>query len=269
MNFSEIEKEVIYLRAVKEIVDSMVNYEVLNLIGNDPDSEIRFKSSIHQKFFNIILVDFFSSPGKKFIIKQQPYLEILFLICQKPNFNENGSINNLVLSVEEFKNWLEQEIKEEIWLPSIEMNGVLSLKRIEFLKICGNISKHNFTRLSIAVKQLEQIFKRNKLSIDCEDALLILDEFYEIYHTDIFNYLGSTIAEFLNNIRWGIYYYLQPEFSRSIKWESGDPPKYKYTYPKGLINKFAKSCYLKLMNEVRSEPYMRKFKVTEILKLRY
>src|SRR5215218_1142153 len=44
------------------------------------------------------------------------------------------------------------------------------------------------------------------------DALLALADFYEKFHTDILNYHASTIAEFLNNIRWGIYEYLQPEF---------------------------------------------------------
>jgi hypothetical protein len=105
--------------------------------------------------------------------------------------------------------------------------------------------------------------------VTIEESLLALTDFYERFHTDILNYHSSTIAEFLNNIRWGIYEYMQPEFHRSIVWESGDPPKYRYIYPDAVTSRLAKECYWELMNEVRSAPYMRKFTVTKSLKLRY
>ena len=100
-------------------------------------------------------------------------------------------------------------------------------------------------------------------------ALLALAEFYERFHTDILNYHGSTIAEFLNNLRWGIYEYLQPEFRRSIIWEAGNLPMYRYTYPDGVVTNLAKNCYWELMNEVRIQPFMRRLQVTRSLKLRY
>ncbi|WP_199303242.1 hypothetical protein [Coleofasciculus sp. FACHB-SPT9] len=269
MSFSETEREVIFLKAVKELIDEMVNYEVFDLNGSDPESQIMFHSITHQRFFNIILVDFLSCSDKKVIGEQQSYLSAIRSICQSPSFNEGESINNLVLATDRFIDWLEQEVQVETWLPSIETNAVLSIKRIEFLKICGNISKHNFSRLSGAVNELIKIFKRNNVDIDLEKSLLVLNEFYERFHTDILNYHSSTIAEFLNNIRWGIYEYLQPEFCRSIVWESKNPPIYKYTYPLDIKNEFAKSCYWELMNEMRSVPYIRRFQVTKWLKLRY
>jgi len=99
--------------------------------------------------------------------------------------------------------------------------------------------------------------------------MLALDDFYQWFHDDIFNYHASTIAEFLNNIRWAIYEYLQPEFHSSIVWESREPAKYRYTYPGGVSSKLGKSYYSDLMNEVRSAPYVPRFQVTKWLKLRY
>ncbi len=55
---SGIEQEVIILKAIKELIDSIVNFELMSLLGNDPDSQIAFKGYTHQRFFNIILVDF-------------------------------------------------------------------------------------------------------------------------------------------------------------------------------------------------------------------
>ncbi len=53
MDFSDIEKEVIFLKAVKEMIDDMVNHEIFTLFKSDPQSELRFNSMTHQAYFNI------------------------------------------------------------------------------------------------------------------------------------------------------------------------------------------------------------------------
>lgn len=269
MIFSPIEREVIFLKAIEELIDSMVNYEVLSITGVSPHSEIRFKSTTHQKYFNIILVDFLSCSDKKVIGEQLSYLSALTTICQTPCFDKNGSINGLSVATKEFIDWLEQEVQVETWLPSIDKNMALLIKRIEFLKICGNISKHNFSRLSGTANDMLGVLKRNQVNIDLKEALVVLDDFYEKFHFDILSYHASTICEFLNNIRWGIYEYLRPEFHRSFVWKGGSPPSYEFTYPNDVKTDFAKHCYWDLMNEVRSVPYVPRFQVTRWLKLNY
>lgn len=135
--------------------------------------------------------------------------------------------------------------------------------------MCGNISKHNFLRLGRVSKELKEILEKSGISITIDDSLLSLADFYERFHSDVLNYHSCTIAEFLNNIRWGIYKYLQPDLQRSIVWEDGEPPKYQYTYPEGVNAKLARECYWELMNEVRNPPFMRRFKITKWLKYRY
>ena len=265
---SGIEQEVIILKAAKELIDSMVNFELMSLLGNDPDSEIAFKSITHQRFFNIILVDFLSCTDKKGPIKQTSYLGGLREIVDNPCFDENNSVHNLKVATKEFKDWIEQKVEVAVWLPSIDKETKLDISRFNFLKMTGNISKHNYLRAIGVANDLKDILLKSGITVDINEALLALAEFYERFQ-DILGYHSSTIAEFLNNIRWGIYDYLQPEFNKSIVWEGGDPPKYHYTYPKEIQSEFAKACYWELMNEVFREPYMRKFKVTKWLKLRY
>ncbi len=267
---SGIEQEVIILKAVIELINSMVNFELMSLLGNDPDSEIAFKGYTHQRFFNIILVDFLSCTDKKGPIKQTSYLGGLREIVNNPCFDENNSVHNLKVATQEFTDWLDQKVEVDVWLPSIDKDTRLKIKRLDFLKMTGNISKHHSLKLTVTAGKLKQFLSNNGITVDTDEALLALAEFYERFHTDILSYHSSTIAEFLNNIRWGIYDYLQPEFNRSIVWEEGSNlPKYHYTYPKEIQGEFAKACYWDLMNEVRSKPYMRKFKVTKWLKLRY
>jgi hypothetical protein len=270
MKFTNIEKEIIFIKAITELIDSMVNCEIFDLSGDDPHSEVSFKSITHQKYFNIILLDFLSCPDKKVLGEKQSYLGATKAICQSPNFNRNNSVKNLTMSTQEFVDWIEQEIQVEILPPPIDIETTLSLKRIEFIKICGNISKHNFSRLSGVANELIGIFKRNSISITFEDALLVLDDFYQRFHYDLLNYHGSTIVEFLNNIRWGIHEYLQPEFQQSLVYEGTEHSQmYHYTYPEKTNDAFAKNCYWDLMNEVSSAPYVRKFQVTRYLKMSY
>lgn len=149
------------------------------------------------------------------------------------------------------------------------METKLSIKRAEYIKICGNISKHNFTKLSGVTGDIINIFGRNKKELNFEEALQVLDDFYEKFHDNALSYRLSTIAEFLNNIRWGVYEYLQPEYERAMVIDKNVTIKHEYNYPDDINNKFAKECYWELMDEVRSKPYIPRFKVEEILKKHY
>lgn len=269
MELKRIEEEVIFLKAINEIIDSMLNFEILSLNGSDPDSSIMFESSTHMSFFNIVLVDFLSMTDKSAPVNQTSYLGALRSISENPCFNIDNSIENLRLATQDFVDWLQQKVEVDIWLPSIDAKTTLKISRLTFLKMCGDISKHNFLRAAGVAKDIQKALGESGIPIEMDDALLSLSDFYGRFHTDILNYHGSTVAEFLNNIRWGIYEYLQPEFQSSIVWDKDNPPMYRYTYPQGVSTKLAQECYWALMNDVRRQPYMRRFQVTRWLKLRY
>jgi hypothetical protein len=99
----------------------------------------------------------------------------------------------------------------------------------------------------------------------------VLPEFWEWFHTHLFGYHLSTIAEFLNNIRWGIFEYLQPEFARAYRVTSYDAgvPIYEFDGPAQIAAPIAKTMYWDLMNMARSKPYFPRFTVTPALKLRF
>ena len=113
------------------------------------------------------------------------------------------------------------------------------------------------------------ILSSNGVNINDTDAYVVLPDFYQWFHDNIFNYHGSAIAEFLNNIRWGVYEYLQPEFQQSFTREPDHEFKYHYKYPAKCLHPFAKEVYWNLMNDVRRAPYMPKFEVSRYFKMRY
>ena len=269
MQFVEIELEVITLKAINEAIDSMINHTVLELRGSDPDTEVWFHTATHHKFFSIMLVDFLSDLDEKLVGTKTSCLGILLEICDKPKFNLSESVTQLRDSVADLRSWLETEVTIPVWLSSIDKNLDLKILRFEFLRICGNISKHGFARLTKTSRELVLILKRNGVAIDEQDSLLILDDFYERFQPDILNYHGTTLCEMLNNIRWGIHEYLLPQYNFSIKHDPGDPTWYGYNIPDEINSKLGKTCYWDLMNEIRSGPPVNRFVGTRWLKLRY
>jgi hypothetical protein len=97
----------------------------------------------------------------------------------------------------------------------------------------------------------------------------LIPEFYEWFHRNLFSYHSSAIAEFLNNIRWGMYDYLRPEFALSFTKDDPSSIAYRFKYPPDCNRPVARTMYWDLMNAVRSEPYMPRFEVTRYLKMRY
>jgi hypothetical protein len=278
-NYSPVDQEVIVLKSAWDSIYEMVNYAIFEKVSQTSDTALMFKTSVHKQLFNVLLTDFLSAPNPwPFDLKAPPrgtpksLNSILFHLqnaAQAPLLNP-GAGDAILKPLQAFTTWLEVEcLVEKVWLPSISLETDIRVKRIEFIKICGNIGKHNFARLSRVVGDICRILEANGHKITVDEGYLVIEEFYEWFHENIFSYHSSAIAEFLNNIRWGIYEYLRPEYERSIVWEGGDPPKYRYTYPAGCQHPTGKTMYWDLMNDVRSEPLMPRFEVTRFLKMRY
>jgi hypothetical protein len=268
MLMNDVEIEVALLEAIYGLINNVVNFEVMELLGEDPHSEIRFRTMTHQQFFNIALVDFLSCTDKR-AFKTTSYLGGLKSICEQPSFTVDDSVRSLREASHAFTEWLDTEIEVDPHLVSVPAGTTVKLARVTFLKMCGNIAKHNVLRSVGVAEDLQEILDKSGIALSLDEALLALADFYDRFHTDILNYHGSAIAAFLNDIRWGVYEYLQPEFHRSMVWESRDPPKYRYTYPEDVTTVFGRACYWDLMNDVRDLPYMRRFQVGKYLKLRY
>lgn len=278
VSYTTTEQEAITLLAIWERIDSMVNYEMFDKLTKVDDVQLTFASRTHQALFNILLVDLLSQPrnwpfGLGLPPPGAPESERSLLfhlgrICDEPILNPKG--DDLRLPLQAFVQWLETDcVVEKVWLPSIETEIDIKVKRISFIKICGNISKHSFTRLSANVGEICKILAANGKQVDPDQGYLVLPEFYEWFHNNIFSYHSSAIAEFLNNIRWGIYEYLQLEFSRSFTRDDPGSIAYRYKIPSECRSPAGQSMYWDLMNSVRSRPYLPRFEVTRYLKMRY
>lgn len=282
--FSSLEHEVISLYAVWDMIDEMVNYEMFVALPSRVDTNVMFSTSTHTRLFNVLLADFLAVPRADRNRKTLPFglprpprggapsddtfLFYLEHICVAPSFP--GDAMPLHKIVTEFRQWLDAEcVVPNVWLSEISIEADIRATRLSLLKICGNIGKHNFSKLEVCVRDIRDILGRSGAAVDEQQAFRALPSFYEWFHRNFFVYHSSTIAEFLNNLRWAIYRYLKPEFERSYIPPQGPDPRYSYTYPVDCRQPLAKSMYWELMNKTRREPYFPAFSVSRSFKTQY
>lgn len=264
-----IEQEVIILRNVYDHIGEMVNFSLLDIGGSDPNSMIMFKDMNQRKLFFILLVDFLSVTDKRGPIKQTSFLRGLLTVCENPQFSVDSSERDLKETTENFRDWLKQQKEIDIWMPSISEQVKLVISRLDAIKMCGDASKHNYLRSIGVAERLRELLIKSGVTVSVEKAMLALSDFYERFHDDILIYLSSHICEFLNNLRWAIHKYLKHEFAKSFHWLDSERFRYSYVVPDEIKSEYARDCYWELMNELRSEPYMRKFVVSDAFKTEY
>ncbi|CAI8940246.1 hypothetical protein [Burkholderia ambifaria] len=282
--FSDIEHEIIVLYAIWDMIDGMVNFSMFEMLHETVDTNVMFTTSKHAQLFNVLLTDFLSAPSpiskggplpfglpsapQEATGSERSFLYYLNRVAQAPNFD--GNVALLRDTVGSFKQWLDTEcIINDVWFGEFNVKMDVRAKRFSLLKICGNIAKHNFSRLERNVADIRRILQRSEVVLDEYQIIRILPTFYDWFHRDFFFYHSSAIAEYLNNIRWAIYSYLQPEFARSYVPPSGGDLRYSYAYPSGCVQPIACGMYWDLMNNLRREPYFPKFSVSPSFKAQY
>lgn len=273
--FNKTEQEVVILSAVIQLINEMVNFDMFIKRDSFENSNVAFQTSAHARLFNIWLCDFLSSPvpmrkTMPFDLTRAPnegpnsmrsYLFYLKEICKNPQLG--NAPTPLMAAVENFSNWLDGEtVIENVWLPSIELELNMRVKRVDALKITANLAKHNFTRLEYNVKKIQTLLIKNGHQKSLEDCYSVLPEFREWFFDHAFIYQSTHITEFLNNIRWAIQDYLHTEFTRAYIpiYNSGlKAHYYKFDVHSEIKGQLTKAMYWDLMNSVLTKPIVPRF----------
>lgn len=273
--YSDLDREIIVLSAVLDLVNSMVHYAHFEKGHRLDETILMFKSPECSRLFIVILADFLSLPrGGTFGLKHRSgtgslaktYLGNLLDICASPHFGGDTSL--LSSSAKSFADWLDGSVTvENVWLPSIERNGPITVQRMAYLKICGTASKHGFTRLGEIVGRIQQVLADNGTTIDEGQSYLVVPDFQEWFRDHVFIASSTTIAFFLNEVRWGIFHYLRSEFERAYQPHmTGGFQSYRFDVPTEITDPLVRSMYWDLMNWARNAPSFPRFTVQRYLR---
>lgn len=282
--FSSVEQEIVVLYAVWDMIDGMVNFSMFEKLHETRDTNVMFVTSEHARLFNALLADFLSTPSPTYkggpppfglpnvpqgaFGSERSFLFYLNKVVRAPNFE--GNIRPLRDLVGSLWQWLDAECTvNDVWFGEFDLKVDVRATRFSLLKICGNIAKHNFSRLERNVTEIRRILGRCEVNVTEQQVILMLPSFYEWFHRNFFIYHSSTIAAYLNDIRWAIYTYLQPEFAQSYVRPSDGNPRYGYLYPSDCAQPIARGMYWELMNHLRRGLYFPMFSVSPSFKAQY
>lgn len=123
MRFTAIEQEIIHLKASTASIGSMVNHNILELSEGKDGAQAIFPTPIHQRLFNILLVDFLSKSSGELTGEKISSLDALVKVCEEPSFNQRNSVKSLKRAVTSFKKWLGREIGVDVWFPAINLKA--------------------------------------------------------------------------------------------------------------------------------------------------
>nr|WP_166180070.1 hypothetical protein [Altererythrobacter segetis] len=281
-----VERETVILRSAWDMIDDMVNWAMFCKSDRAELVNLLFETSYHARLFVILLGDFLSQVGS---FNRQPiplnllpvpgdarpsdktFLFHLRGVCANPQLgNDTAALSD---AVERFAEWLEGEfVTVGVNLHSIDVIADITVQRMQYLKMCGDIAKHSLGRLEGNAKRLRDLLEAAGRPIDEASSYLALGVFFEWFFDDIFIYHSSQIAEFLNNIRWAIYDYLGPEFARSYHVdERATPtfPLYGFHVPETIKEPLAVAMYWDVMNQSLHRPYFQRFTIPDWAKQRY
>ena len=277
---NQVEQETVILNTAWGMIDGMVNWEMFrkqDLVGTPI---LLSKSIVHTEMFAILLTDFLSPtsanntsksalvldrPSKSAIGVDRTFLRHLKKVCQNPQFGTNA--NDLSVKVERFAEWLEVRINSrDVNLSSIDLVADIEVERYKYIKMCGNIAKHNPTRLDHVIKELRELLETNGIDVEIHEAYMALQDFFDWFFSDIFVFHSNHIAEQLNDIRWHISEYLQHEYEQSCYRGKRFDGDYRFRIPKSIEDPSAQWMYWDLMNRVRAKPYMAPFVVAKPFK---
>ncbi|WP_449472588.1 hypothetical protein [Sphingobium chungangianum] len=191
-------------------------------------------------------------------------------VCDNPLIGTE--IQHLRRLVDDFVEWLEgHAFVERVWFSQIEVETDLRIKRIDFIRMTGDIGKHNFLRLGGQAKKLRSILAENGVTIDESDAYLALPDCWDWFHTHLLAFHASNIAEFLNNIRYAIRLYITPVAKARYRVTGVYDELEHYTFerPDEIRDKFAWAQYYDLLQGSLRQPNFPPFSVSKSFKTRF
>ncbi|WFS60995.1 hypothetical protein LF599_09910 [Pseudodesulfovibrio thermohalotolerans] len=272
-SISAIEAEVISLHTTNRAIDGMVNHLLLEFCSNEYGTEAHFKGIPEATLFNSRLTDFLTPDRSELCTKQESRLASTIRITQAPHFNNEGTVDGLTCACMVFKKWLEYEPTfDNVNLPSIDKVVNITMPRSFFIKNCGNILKHNDMSLNSVANNLRRLLARNGCTISAQDSYIVLDDFIEWFHNDIFIYHGCVIVQMLNDIRHAIKAYVTPEAASVTRYVYHDLLKEqipRIIVPDEMEAEYARHCYYHLMQDTRQSAYVKQFKTPDHFTLRY
>jgi hypothetical protein len=201
---NDIERETVILKSAWEMIDGMVNWAMFVKNDRTEPTNLMFESSQHSRLFIVLLGDFLSEVrafkgdpvplGLRAAPTNARPSDLTFIfhlrqVCADPKLGANATC--LSAEIEAFADWLEGDFVA----PGVNLSAIdvvdLRIGRCRYIKMCGDIAKHNLARLATNVGHLRKPLEAAGHAVSEQEAYLAVQNFFEWFHDDIFIYYSS------------------------------------------------------------------------------
>jgi hypothetical protein len=173
MAMNDIEREAIILNSAWEMIDGMVNWAMFVRNDRTEPTNLMFETRQHSRLFITLLGDFLSDIrafkgdpvplGLKSAPSNARPSDLTFIfhlrqVCADPKLG--ADVTNLSAVIEAFADWLEGDlVATGVNLHAIDVVADLRVARYRYIKMCGDIAKHNLARLATNVSHLRKLLE--------------------------------------------------------------------------------------------------------------
>lgn len=251
-----------------DAISEIANHELFQLVttSHQGECEVRFQDSTHLELFLARAHDFVSGQGSALLLgKQMSLPDFLGQVALHSALGDDTA--QLRADLDALQQWLKKERTIKLWLPSLDLDVVLTTTQAFLLSVAGNQSKHNVSQLTRVCDKIHEELEKNGYHAPFEMIPLALDDFRQHLVEDHFVYYASWLAELINNVAWSLHDHLVPLYETTFSWDLSDPAsRPTFQYPAGVETPIAQTWYRWLMSLVRREPYHRRFRALYLLK---
>ena len=262
---SDPEREVVVLASVMDIIDDMVNHTIFSFPGRGTILQPFPETSTTKKYFALRLSDFLSQTDRNIGIAEVPYLRHLTQIVESPSL---GDATGLGASVKQFVDWLnEKKTFAKVRLPTLNIETSPTPSRLSWLKVTGNLQKHDALRSSGTAADIVKWLHEQGHVVDHMEVLGALGDFREWLTEDALSAYSPKLGFLLNELRWETFEYLRPYYEKHhvTEWDSDlQFLRYRFTSDPRITTPFACGQRHSLLNWVRTKPIVPRFSIDAI-----
>ncbi|KAG9613501.1 hypothetical protein KCV01_g1158, partial [Aureobasidium melanogenum] len=262
---STAEREAVVLASTMGIIDDMVNHVIFSFLGEGEHRQPMPTTATARSYFALRLSDFLSQTDKDIGIPTIPYLRHLSQIVQQPSFGDPAPLRQVIHPL---STWLrERKTFNKVWLPTLSIEVNLSPTRLSWLKVAGNLQKHDVLRSTGTAREIAEWLADADHDLGHMEILGALDDFRSWLTDDAFSAYIVPLAYWLNELRWATFGYLLPYYNVNYvqSWDEHlQFHRYRFEDDPRVTTPFAKAQRHELLNWIRKHPIVARFSVDDV-----
>ncbi|MHB9134773.1 MAG: hypothetical protein ACYDBB_27200 [Armatimonadota bacterium] len=197
--------EVVVLHESHGLLATIINPDLYLIVGEAPDQNVLFHTSVTFDLFLILLVEMFAEGSQSAYVGQQyqnwSLLKGLRWFCD--TYQHEAASSGLASAVTNIEAWVDKEVPLRFWCSELDETIEFPLSNKELISFGANTAKHHLLRLSALVGKLEASCEKAGYNFPPQDYFAVLTAMIEEVRNRLL-YHSSHIVELLGQVFYSL-----------------------------------------------------------------